>query len=926
MTKECYQAKVSRSFRISKRYNKFKALAILTMGVAGSLCNVNSSHAVYSAKEIDVSVVNSNSDPITYGVPTLVPGSEVSMIVKLTKSGADNIFTNEQSGTIVSNYAASGIQQVDLFGISSFVETAPYTYNSQDIIITNKAKIDLTATGTVMLTGHNSNVTANVAGIYGTVDTNEGEIDVTASGGYFGPISPIVASGSANAFAKGIYGNVEKNSGDITASATAGYVRAVGIAEAYSTARGIYGDVAVNEGNIQVFAKGGTATTTASNTGAFSSANARGILGKVVRNTGNINVIVEGGVARTPAGIRSATVSNAFAYGVKGSVGENTGAIVVSAQGGSSSITESGPTAIIAKAESYGLHNTTIRTDALTNSGLINVTATGGKISTNGGGSWRGDSAKSYGIYDSGNIVNSKTGYIKTIAQQALELTDDRVDAEIKSYGVYFHDTGILDSAGLIDAEVRDPFGNRISRNNFTSDIHAYQVYAASGATTINGFAMDFQGTQAELNTKYEGAISAASGATVQFGNNAKLYVYVNGEIKVEGNTYTIPILIDGDTPKGYFSTAEEVNINPDYRLVEMSEKSDTALQTITFEYSPQASTPLFSAQGINTMTQQSRAIVNAATSNTIIRSMFKNDPRLAAYDGVALASNDQLTDVNAVLEANRVEEKGTVFFQPYYVNSSYDSSPMGYDADVYGFVGGYNYQPNKNMVLGFHAGYGNVDMDYNGDGYDRRSEKIDAGSVGVQGALNFNDNWLLKGTSTLTFTSNDYEDRVDTNRETGDYDTWNIRTGIDLGYIFMVGNGYIIPEIGLSHLYYSADSFTTNNLNNNDVTYSDVSENEIYAHLGMGWYGNYESGQWDITPRVKVGIEQTLTDGEYANSMTSGGLSRSVSYDADKTAVITDLGLEFGKGPVVLGAGYSGYYSSDIDDHSLYLELRYVF
>ena len=900
-----------------KRRNRTKFFTTLGLGCMAGLCSwVVDTNAAYYTKEIDVSSVNSNSDSIVSVTPGLVASymDELGVAIKLTKSDVNNVFTNENSANITLNYTASGLKSVDLYGISAreIVEDSPGsgTYQEElfDIITTNKAQIDLIAIGTTfppdIASPGNSGASAAVYGIDSAVNINEGDINVTARAG--SAYHPFEASPTpANALSYGIYGNVEKNTGAITTEAIGGLSNNV-MARSSVYACGIWGDVIINEGTIIATGKAGIATTDSlgpSRSG--SSSFVYGIKGNVGKNTGSIKVIGEGGVVSNNVGSVniSRVDSSSQVYGISNS--SEGGRKPSKVKRGSSSSVSAGDTL---------------------NSGAIDAMAIAGKKSVDGGVTWVGGSARAFGINEFGNIVNTKTASIKTVAQQASGVDADSSGTELKSYGIYFNDTGSLDSAGLIDAEVQDHFGNTISRSNFTSDIHAYQVYAGSGTTTIHGFAMDFKGSQAELDSQYEGAIGAASGATVQFGSDATLYVYVNGEIKASGNTYSIPTLIAGDSQKGYFSRAEEVYINPDYKLVGMSAKSETELQTITFEYRPQASSPLLSAQGINTMAQQSRAIVNTATSNTLIRSMFKNDPRLASFEGVAFASNDQSTDVNAVLEANRMEEKGSVFFQPYYVNSSYDSNPVGYDADVYGFVGGYNYQPSKDLIFGFHAGYGNIDMDYSGEGYGRRGEEVDAGYVGVQGAWSFNDKWLLKGTSTLTFTSNDYKDRAVTNQETGNYDTWNIRTGVDLGYIFMVGNSFFIPEIGLTHLYYSADSFTTDNRSNNDVTYSDVSENEVYAHLGMSWYGNYESGEWDIMPRVKVGLEQTLTDGEYANSLTSGGLSRSVSYDADTTAVITNLGLDFGKGPVVLGAGYSGYYSSDIDDHSLYLELRYSF
>ena len=173
----------------------------------------------------------------------------------------------------------------------------------------------------------------------------------------------------------------------------------------------------------------------------------------------------------------------------------------------------------------------------------------------------------------------------------------------------------------------------------------------------------------------------------------------------------------------------------------------------------------------------------------------------------------------------------------------------------------------------------------------------------------------------TFFYSQNDYDDYLVTNRESADYNTYGIETSVDLGYILTFANHRFLPEIGLTHLWQHNEEYTTDNLDNADTIYGSMDDNEIYAYVGLGWYGNYEADEWKIIPHCKVALEQTLTDGELSNTMTAGTAVRTITYDDDKTAFTTDVSVEFSKDVYSLVAGYSGSYSSDITDNSIYLQ-----
>jgi hypothetical protein len=116
-------------------------------------------------------------------------------------------------------------------------------------------------------------------------------------------------------------------------------------------------------------------------------------------------------------------------------------------------------------------------------------------------------------------------------------------------------------------------------------------------------------------------------------------------------------------------------------------------------------------------------------------------------------------------------------------------------------------------------------------------------------------------------------------------------------------------------------------NLDNADVHYSDMDENQLYAQVGMDWYGNYQTeSDWHIIPNVGIGVEQALTDNEFNNTMTVGSATSALTNETDDTRFKTNASLEINKDSMAFSIGYTGSYSADIADNSVYLHMKYMF
>lgn len=816
-----------------------------------------------------------------------------------------------------------------------------------------------------------ANNNANTTGIYSSGSiTNNGSINITTHAGTVSITNTVIANNLTNkievsadadtevkayisanadtvAMANGIRaeGNVQNNT-SVNATALGGTVsitntgtsnRATAYANARARTTGIstYSGDIENNGNVSVNARAGTVSLTNTyNTESYANARnaalAYGISTNIhdenfgnVKNLGNINTTAQGGtisVTNTDTTFDAEAYAKAYAIHAKGYT-ENHGKIYVIAEGGTASITETGTeTYVEVYAEAYGIE----ATGHIGNFGNISTIAQGGTVSVSNTDT--SDNFEAYadatGISSAGDVTNSGKIYVRSHAGILTDGEGIQSSADAQAIGIATTgEASTVHSSGLIEV-IATPAFDDLNDAIAGGTQKSYQIYSELGNTTITGFAMEFGGSQDEIDERYEGSIGANSESegTITFSDDAELYVYASRNLKSGENEYTIPALIEGDSDQGYFAEYTLKAASPDYSILSLSPKSDSELQTLSIKYDPQVSTPQFATSVKNVLASRSIGIVKTTLTNSIMTNMLTGDPKQIGYEGVLLASTKPIADTSSVILGGP-RKKNSVFIQPYYTSTNNDSSPMGYDADIYGLSGGYNYHSSGNLIIGYHAGFGKADIDYSGIGYDQRTEEIDAGSFGFHGISRFNDNWLLTASSSFFTTANDYADSLSTNRETADYTTYGTETKVDLGYILNYGQNTIIPEISLTHLWQHNEEYTTANLDNASTTYGSMNENELYAQAGVSWYGNYKSDNWQIVPNLHAGIEQTLTDGKFSNTMTAGTAVQTVTYDEDRTSLNMNAGINFSNDVYSFAAGYNGSYSSHISDNSLFVQ-----
>ncbi|WP_041277985.1 autotransporter family protein [Desulfotalea psychrophila] len=626
-----------------------------------------------------------------------------------------------------------------------------------------------------------------------------------------------------------------------------------------------------NKGEIRIHSKNDTGSTN------LLAIKSTGDASSTIQNEANIELEAKGG--------SSTSSSSAYTFGIMGEITRNEGNMTIRSTGGTltAASAEASAEAGAAGIGSYG---------DLYNQGRIEVVAQAGRYSADGGATYQSDSATALGI------LFAREGTL-----------DSRAPIAVQARGA----TNTADSERSIFSGTEELKSGKFLR--------AYQVLTYS-ALTIKGYSMVFN-NQEEVDEHYRGAIGTIGDGTATFAPDAVLYVFTDNNF-AKATTYKIPTLVEDAAISDQFTSAQLALTSPDYRA-NLVDGDGKKLQQLAIAYAPEVSTPLVSAQVNQKILASGTTIVRASSLSPMLAKMERSNPRASAYDGVLLAST---SPVLAVPDMEILPQKrGWAFAMPYYSNVSNNASPMGYDADIYGATAGYNHWIDSDLILGFHAGYGSGDINYTGKGYEQKKENLKAGSLGVQSLYRFADDWLLQSIASFYYSSNDYSDNNPLNREQGDYHGYGVNANLDLDYVFSFTNNRLVPSVGLRYLWQHVDSYTAYNLDNADVNYGDMDENQLYANLGLDWYGDYRTeSNWQIVPSLGLGVEQALTDNEFGNSMGVGSIIIPVTNSMDKTSVSARASIEFVKDSYALSAGYAGAYSSDTKNSSFYLQMKYFF
>ncbi|MCG8567891.1 MAG: autotransporter outer membrane beta-barrel domain-containing protein [Desulfobacterales bacterium] len=640
-----------------------------------------------------------------------------------------------------------------------------------------------------------------------------------------------------------------------------------------------------NSGNI-------TLDLTASIMGVYG--NGIDIFGDIV-NSGNIDIRAQGGAVGAGTPVPSVILQGLFTN--KDRI-DNSGNITLHGRGSSATGPAHGRT------EAYGIR---LWGTLVNNSGDITVRAIGGDVTTTSGDAY----GTAVGIYSRGDVHNS--GNITVIAQagkQRNSATDPWVSDDATAYGIQIVGSGTLDSRGLIStqAELMPGLSGGVQS--------AYQVHVSSGVVSVTGYAAQLT-DQANFSNDYHGMIKTGTGGSVNF-NNAVLYLSVTQNFTGQSH-YEIPMLVENAPISDQFT--QVTGLPPEY-TVSLVNGNGAALQKIQLAFAPQMSAPLVASQVRDGFNAQGHSMVGDRILHHFIADQLPIDPFPVGVMENPEHLMNRLGQQPLPLPFLDHDKRNRVFVSPVLLVSD-AGGEGGYRAENYGILAGYTRNLSDDLWLGGHAGVQKMDVDYTGAGMESRYEQTRTYSFGAHLLYRHHRDWLFTGILSGFYGDTDFRDSAPTNLEFAQYDSHSLRCDLSLGRLFRFGSDTLLPEVGLAGVWNHRESFTTANLSNPDVDYGTMDEFEAFLRLGVKWFALFETeNEWQISPSLGIGVAQTLTDGEYANTMGVGDLVTMVVDRHDTTFLTPEFGLSLARENFELTLGYSGGYSDSSENYLVWLQL----
>ncbi len=267
-----------------------------------------------------------------------------------------------------------------------------------------------------------------------------------------------------------------------------------------------------------------------------------------------------------------------------------------------------------------------------------------------------------------------------------------------------------------------------------------------------------------------------------------------------------------------------------------------------------------------------------------------------------------------------------SMFFAPYggyTFNNDYD-----YGLGYYGVSLGSSYNFNRDFSLGLH-------LDVNGfqqlaeNGGDTKNNGYSF-LFGVHSSYFLLQNWYAGADVSGVFGCNYVLYGVNGVSASEDFISSALLTSLNTGYVFAINNSnFIVPEVGISYLYYSNNDYE---LNFNDV-YSGYNMavdgsniSSFYVSASVAWEGNFSLGTGIMSPSVSVGARQNISGSDFDYDISIAGSKRSVTVSTIGTSFITNIGTEWVKNNFSIGLFYDGEFSSKAQSHQGNLEFTYLF
>ena len=224
----------------------------------------------------------------------------------------------------------------------------------------------------------------------------------------------------------------------------------------------------------------------------------------------------------------------------------------------------------------------------------------------------------------------------------------------------------------------------------------------------------------------------------------------------------------------------------------------------------------------------------------------------------------------------------------------------MGYEADIYGAVLGFDYTAACGGVLGLAVNAGQADANSVGLGVAKVDNDSDFYGVSIYGAQTFGD-FNVKADFGYTQLSNDLSTNTVFGQVKESQDADVLTFGVGAEYLVKFGSVNVVPHAGLRVSRISVDDSKFG------ATYDDLTVYQL--PLGVAFSGTFDTNGWKVAPTVDVTFVPTFGDKDAEYQFV--GASDSVRV-FDSNPVRATLGVAAQKDAWTFGVNYGLTAGSD--------------
>ncbi len=814
----------------------------------------NGNHTLFNYGNINVRTIEGNAN-----LPSLNNISSEAMSVSAL---GNHILNNYGTLNSLAQGSTSSTKQ-DIYSYAMYGSLGSFSMNNFNVInSTAIAGINDSAVAFGM------NATSLSSGNHSL--SNYGTINVSSSN----------AAGLFSNIAYGMYANAKGNH-DLSNYGTLNVTASAGTGKDYARANvhGMYvaGDgehTLNNSGIINVSAIAGkTSSSGPSNTNVLAygmyvynpSDNANSSLS----NSNALYVTAIGGTAN--GGI---TTANSTAYGMlvyaRGTHDlSNTGSIDVRATGGKATSTLGSAEA---NAEAYGMSiasTTGSSTHTLSNSGIINVTALGGIATTSASSTTTAD-ATAYGIYleTFGTTTLNNTGIINASASV------QSAGASAKAFEIYSQRNYNI---GTWATTLRDWSANDAVFGNTASVTFDNSSFILRPGTVTQGFALGKEYTLANMvsiNDVLQASGSANVSGTIK-------------EVKTE-----VPFLT---------ATINGTNANTATVKLEANINEDNTTGKASMQHA------------ISQVQNQFTNISNSLRTNLV--KVYTDANLIAQNEHVGMAAGSDM----------QAQNKWQIFLTPYI--SRLDNSDNDFAGNNSGIVGGLTYNVSDVFAIGGH-------LDFNAGNYSADTYNMEVDSttfaLGVHANYKIKPEWYVRGQLTASLGENESDYAISPLLVAqSEYANKALYAEIATGYTLKFGKSHFLtPELGISYLSANIDDYDIEwNVSGYNMHYASSSYNALFASFNLDWNSSWNFGEnKELSLLAGLGIRQKLASDDIESKLTFFNTDFITKNSEDNTVFLADLGLEYDINDLSFSLNYSGEYGSNQEVHRGYVAFKYVF